>query len=99
MDDTSFVTVHIGIGNSDDKLSQREWQGFINRLRNISLTYRSKMLGEWFSLADKEWQNGQFAWIMPAQLLPALRVALATARDAYRQDSIALAIVADTELI
>lgn len=93
------VTVYVGIGNSDDRLSQGEWAKFVTGLRNVADLFDSRFLGEWFSLPDRQWQNCEMAWVMHTTDLPDLRSELAILRRTYRQDSIALAIVAETEFV
>lgn len=93
------MTVYVGIGNSDDKLTQFEWAAFVADLRSIASGFATQLLGEWFSLPDKQWQNCEIAWTMPAQRLAWLRQDLGDLRAKFRQDSIALAIVDRTEFI
>lgn len=93
------VTVWVGIGNSDDKVAQKHWPDFLDEIRHLSNAYASRFVGEWFSLADKPWQNAEFSWEMDRTQLDGLRADLAKARDLYRQDSICLQLVERTELI
>lgn len=93
------ISVRVGIGNSDNKLTQRQWADFILDARALALEYARQVLGYWFSLADQPWQNAELGWIMPASRLDALRGDLADLAEAYQQDSIALAIVDRTEFV
>lgn len=95
-----MVTVYVGIGNSDDKLTQVEWSTFVDALRAVATTYRTgAIIGEWFSLPDARYQNAEFAWAMLRANLDLLRADLTELRTITRQDSIALAIVARTEFV
>lgn len=93
------VTVYVGIGNSDDKLSQREWSDFCADLRDIADAYAVQFLGEWYSLPNRRWQNAEVAWTMRTADLDGLRQVLTALRRKYQQDSIALAIVQRTEFV
>lgn len=94
-----LTTVYVGIGNSDDKLTQLEWSQFVADLRGIADDLATRFLGEWFSAPDRHWQNCELAWTMRADQLDLLRRELAELRTDYRQDSIALALVDRTEFI
>lgn len=93
------VTVYVGIGNSDDKLTQMAWSIFAADVRELGRVYAIRFLGEWYSLPNRRYQNAEFAWVMRRDCLDALRSDLADLRKKYVQDSIALAIVQETELI
>jgi hypothetical protein len=94
------VIVYLSIGNSDDKLSQKEWSQF-----NVAIMARIKPLatvvhGEWSSAPWSAYQNA--CWCLEfaagsAELTEAREV-LAEIRDEFRQDSIAWA-TAETEFI
>lgn len=94
------MIVYISIGNSDDKLSQKEWHNFV-----IAMIARVKTLafaahGEWYSDPMAPWQNA--CWCLEftagSPELTEAREVLAEIRDEFRQDSIAWA-VAETEFI
>jgi hypothetical protein len=94
------VVVYISIGNSDDKLTQKEWTAFI-----VAILARIKPLaraahGEWFSAPQAPWQNACWCLEFPDDpaVLTEVREVLAEIRDDFRQDSIAFA-VAQTEFI
>ena len=86
------------IGNSDDKLTQREWAHFIADVRQVVNGWSShpgtpnKLHGEWFSLPDMEHQNA--CWLVELHAddedaMSGLRDELAALCDEYRQASIA----------
>jgi hypothetical protein len=90
------MNILISIGNSDDKLTQREWVNYINDIRD-ALKEREELglliiHGEWFSAPDSPWQNANWcveAAVHANQHLNGLRAALTMIRKLYRQDSIA----------
>ena len=98
MTDSETITVHVGIGNSDDKLSQAEWHWFVGNLRTIARNFGSPFLGIWHSAPAERWQNCQVAWEMPPAFLDDLKVELRKLRAQFGQDSIALCY-GPTELI
>ena len=76
----------IQIGNSDDRLSQREWCDFINDMTKIMRRYRI-----WFSgprEARAPWQC--FCWVINGQLLLDDVQALRALAAKYRQRQIAV---------
>ncbi len=86
------MNVLISIGNSDDKLSQREWSRFIAAVRNVLHSYDDMLTihGEWFSAPDTPWQNANWCIeILDETDLHELRENLVIVRKHYRQDSIA----------
>lgn len=94
------MIVYVSIGNSDDKLTQKEWTQFI-----VAILARIKPLatathGEWFSAPQAPWQNACWCFEFPADpaVLAEIREVLAEIREEFRQDSIAFA-TAETEFI
>ncbi|HEV2244923.1 MAG TPA: hypothetical protein VGR98_28065 [Streptosporangiaceae bacterium] len=94
------MIAYISIGNSDDKLTQKEWAQF-----EIAILTRIKPLarwahGEWFSTPFAAWQNACWCLEFPDDpvVLTEVREVLAEIRDEFRQESIAFA-VAQTEFI
>lgn len=90
------MNVLISIGNSDDKLTQREWASYIGDMRDALKEFEEAGLlvihGEWFSAPDSPWQNANWcveASAMVYQHLSGLRTRLTQIRKRHRQDSIA----------
>jgi hypothetical protein len=84
-----MTTVHVSIGNSDDKLSQREWSEFT---RYVAITMRlrcEEIHGEWYSLPNSRWQNACVVGEVHDDRLEALRSELSTLRATYGQDAVA----------
>jgi len=88
------TNVLIGIGNSDDKLSQREWSEFIEDMRDLLRRFEVQIHGEWFSRPDSPWQNANWCIeFKPVEqhfgLDKEMQVELRHLAKKYRQDSIA----------
>lgn len=82
-------TITIQIGNSDDKLSQREWSDFV---AEVAATVKS--LAEtvhFFGGAENwaQWQNACWVFTIHPQFISKLSDILASVRKGYKQDSIA----------
>ena len=91
------MNVYVGIGNSDDKLTQTEWSDFVREVE-ATLSY-FRMHGSWFSRPDARWQNA--CWLVEAldpENNEKLKAHLRNLAKRYRQDSIAWA-VAETEFL
>ncbi len=89
--------VYIGIGNTDNKLTQQEWAAFIEDVE-IVLT-GLPMHGAWFSRPDAPWQNA--CWLVDlSEKTPGyatdLKVVMGHLAARYNQDSIAWAEAATT---
>ena len=82
-------TITLQIGNSDDKLTQKEWSIFVAR---INTEVRDEAYQVHFfapSVGYNEWQNA--AWIFSCEPTPLLRLKdIVTAiREKFNQDSAA----------
>lgn len=85
-------TITIQIGNSDDKLPQREWRAFVIAVRN-AIRKHAKTVHFFGAPANYElWQN--VAWVVECgeEALPALRAAISEVRITFRQDSAAFTV-------
>jgi len=85
------ITLIIQIGNSDDKLTQKEWADFCNNINFTVLKFGDVHFtggSKW----DAQWQNA--CWIFNAykEDIPDIKSLLKMDRERYRQDSIALTI-------
>jgi len=91
--------VYLSIGNSDDKLTQREWSAFTLDVASQVAGYADTIHGTWFSSSSAPWQNA--CWCLEfsdPEKCQAAREAVTQVRKAYRQESAAWAI-AETEFI
>lgn len=93
------VTVFIGIGNSDRKLSARDYAQFVNETRDAIDSYKEQTIGEWHSVPGKPWLNVEFAFTIHPRDTPMLKDALRRIRGDYQQDATAWAECPRTEFI
>ncbi|AFY60325.1 hypothetical protein [Synechococcus sp. PCC 6312] len=83
-------TVVIQIGNSDDRLSQRDWVRFRARVREVVCRYCAQIHFDGHSNSDAVWQNACFVAEIPEGLSEvALKDVLSEISDEFGQDSIA----------
>lgn len=87
----STGVVYIGIGNSDDKLSQREWACFQIDVRDALRQRDAHLIGEWHSYPDSIFQNGCYAIDTDGAAVDELKGDLAALATIYKQDAIAWA--------
>lgn len=82
-------SVHLAIGNTDDKLSSREWAEFIKDVDTQVASIATQAM-RWFSAPDDPWQSA--CWMLmfknEQRLLAAQRTVIKLRRQ-YRQDSVA----------
>lgn len=92
--DTTLPFAHamvIAIGNSDDKLTQREWSEYVARVKIAVEKYAAKVHFFGFPPADAPWQNAVWS-LVPNSPIDAKHLTreLTTIRQAFRQESIAV---------
>ena len=94
-----MITAYVSIGNSDDKLTQSHWAGFISNVRTLLRRHAQAVHGEWYSAPDASYQNACFCVdFRDADKAEYVKMRLREFRDAYYQDSVAFA-VAETEFL
>lgn len=81
--------IYVGIGNSDDKLTQREWAEFQDRTLAMCEHYGTS-IGAWYSSPISQWQNACFC-VGQVKKPESLRKALGQLAGTFRQDSISFA--------
>ncbi len=85
------LTVSVQIGNSDDKLTQREWSEFVQSIGDSIITYKGHIHFCGGSICQVPWQN--FCWVFELEnndmVVDALREQQKRIRVKYRQDSVA----------
>lgn len=99
-------TITILIGNSDDKLTQREWAQFIQAVENVIVPLcdadaRTQKLRQHFtggSPSGAPWQNYCWVFEREGESWDDLHDRLADVARRFRQDSIAL-LIGDTRFI
>ena len=93
-----LVTVSILIGNTDNKLSQQEWSGFVASLRTAVGALNAK---EHFFGAPPNYAPQQNAcWVIEIddQQIEELKRLIAGVRSSFKQDSAAM-LIGKTELV
>jgi len=95
------VIVYVSIGNSDDKLTQKEWSKFLMLLDSFIRTRAKVVHGYWLSESSSEYQNA--CWCVELELGPAgrsdMKEVLASYAREFRQDSITWAQASEIEFI
>lgn len=90
--------VYIGMGNSDDHLTQREWHDFVSEARH-QIGMAGNILGAWYSEPVAPYQNACFCVELSDQERKyLLRGVLRKLCTRYRQDTISWA-PASTEFL
>ncbi len=90
---------YVSIGNSDDKLSQKEWARFCTLLDSKLIHSMIRVHGRWMSFTNSEFQND--CWCFETEdgvLMDWLRDQFRRLAGYFGQDSIALA-KAETEFL
>ena len=90
-------TVVILIGNSDDKLSQKDWAGFYLHVYEFVSKYGTVHFSG-TSIPVAIWQNACFVVEVSILSLSVIKQGLEELSTEYNQDSIAI-LVGDTEFI
>lgn len=83
------MTITLQIGNSDDKLTQKEWSQFVAAVDNEVNAAARQIHFTGTSAGHSQWQNACWVFELDASCRPALRAALQLHRITFRQDSIA----------
>lgn len=86
---SALLTITVQIGNSDDKLTQREWFEFHQRVRQYIRRDCAKVHFDGAPIATAPWQNAAFVFEASAAQAMEIRMVLKSVRKSYRQDSIA----------
>jgi len=93
------VTVYISIGNSDDRLSRKEWADFLKVANSTITSEANQRHGRWFSSPHSEYLNA--CWCVQVHVIrvPRLKARLAKLAGKFKQDAIAWAEAPTTELL
>lgn|SRR3982751_7044231 len=92
-------TIYASIGNSDDKLTQKQWASFTDEFVQTVTDLSEQFFGVWYSESTSEYQNMCVAFEIGEGAERELRGQLTRLRTDYFQDSIAWAEVPQTEFI
>jgi hypothetical protein len=95
------VFAYISLGNSDDKLTQRRWASFVRVVAHDASLIGKHVHGVWYSAPPSRYQNACIAVELEddVAVLEDLRSMLREHARTYGQESIALALVEETEFI
>ena len=85
------TTVYISIGNSDDKLTQREWSQFYDDVERLLGKSAVQTYGRWMSIPSDQWQNA--CWCVEIEDSDTQMIVdeLSRLAQRWRQESIAWA--------
>lgn len=85
-------TITIQIGNSDDKLSQRDWSLFVYNVGGVVSTWGGQIHFHGHSDPESTWQN--CCWVVnnEEEEIEAFKQALLPVKEKYGQDSIAFTV-------
>lgn len=92
------MNVYLSIGNSDDKLTQKEWAQYVADMSGAVVARAKQIHGTWFSLPACPWQNANWCLEFADEDMEAAKDAAVEVRMRWRQDSVAWA-VAEPEFI
>lgn len=95
-------TVYITIGNSDDRLTQREWAAFVSsvaRLLRSSYFDQAVVHGQWLSESASSWQNACWCFKFLVRDEEYLKEKLQFLAREFRQREIAYAEVSTVEFL
>lgn len=93
------TTVYVSIGNSDDKLTQKEWASFHEQVDEAIHKVALTTYGHWLSESSARWQNACWCFeLLRVDYAPLKQSLSALARN-YQQDSIAWAEAPETEFL
>ena len=91
------MIVYISIGNSDDRLTQRQWSNFCDDTETVLSGFMKGMHGAWTSTTRDPWQNACWCVEVWPHLVDGAKASLARLAARYGQDSIAWTEAKDTE--
>jgi hypothetical protein len=83
------ITVYVTVGNSDDKLTQKEWAAFVLRVHTALERRSLRMHGAWLSATASAWQNACWCVEVTPERVVSLKQDLRLLAREFRQDSIA----------
>ena len=87
------MTITIQIGNSDDKLTQREWADFISTVtQKIGVIWPTQIHFSGGSNINSPYQNYCWVLVIDSNVLGEIEKNLTLIRKHFRQDSVAITI-------
>ncbi len=91
--------IYVSIGNSDDKLAQRDWVCFLIDVKQSIHDAGAVFFGDWHSFPDSIYQNACFCFELDNDKVPELKGVLAALATQYHQDAISWVETTKTEFI
>ena len=83
------MTVHVSVGNSDDRLTQRAWANFCAAVDAAVATHADSVHGAFHSLPNGPWQSACWGFEAREPSRSILRAELARLGREYDQHSVA----------
>ncbi len=84
------ITVSVQIGNSDNKLTQREWAHYCAAISEVMRESSRVIFFNGGSDWDAPWQNACWVASVDAEKMQELKQQLRQVRESFRQDSVAI---------
>lgn len=91
-------TVSVQIGNSDNKLTQKEWSEFVHTVEVLVELHAAQVHFFGGSENWKPWQNVCWVFNTDDHLIESFKKSIASARASFRQDSVGY-LEGETEFI
>jgi len=90
MSKSDVVSVVIQVGNSDDKLCQKDWHRYVHEIRRSVLLFTEDLHFDGCSRGDSQYQNACIVAGIRVSCLDKLCAELSRVGGRYRQDSVAV---------
>lgn len=91
-----FKTIALQIGNSDNKLAQKEWAAFVNAIHSAIVLYTNDLKNfdspihfSAPSVGWADWQNAAWVFSCKEFNIPELKERISEIREIYKQDTVA----------
>lgn len=101
-------TIYVSIGNSDDKLTQKDWASFLSCIDLIIQRFADEVHGSWVSLSTSEFQNACWCFELETESVnkrtgktfeEEVREKLVVSATEFKQESITWAEVPTVEFL
>lgn len=92
------ITVIVLIGNSDNKLTQKDWHYFVSDVRTLIWIFEKETHFIGSTEPFSEYQSGCFVFVIEQTQLEALKERLILCKQRHSQNFIAM-IIGNTQLI
>lgn len=82
------MQIYVSIGNSDDKLTQKEWRMFCRQFEEAVMLEARTIHGVWYSLPNSQFQNACITFEISDMRKGFLQEELRALAHKYKQDAI-----------